>query len=125
MSNELTTCNDNTCTASDESSVRPQYDLDRNDDAFRIKVYVPGSSKSDVDLSVNEGTLTIKAKRSDAPTGDWKPIRRELRHDGYRLDVRLPDKVDTSNIGAKVEDGILNLTLPIREADKPRTIEVS
>ena len=125
MSNELTTCKEDTCTTSEQTSVRPHYELDRNDEAFRINVYIPGSSKTDVNLSINEGTLSIQAKRGDAPSGDWKPLRRELRYDSYRLDVKLPEKVDAAKIGAKVEDGILALTLPIREADKPRNIEIS
>ena len=130
MNNELSTCKDDTCCAPQtaqtetENWVRPHYELDRNDEAFRLRVYIPGSAKSDVDISVDSGLLTLKAKRGDVPGDDWKPISRELARNPYQLEVKLPETVDISKIGAKVEDGILRLTLPIREADKPRSIEV-
>lgn len=133
MSNELSTCKDDTCcipqqstttSTTDEIWVRPPYELDRNEEAFRVKVYVPGAAKSDVNISVDGGSLTVTASRSDRPNDDWKPIHRELSNNSYRLEVKLPDQVDVTKIGASVEDGILDLTLPIREADKPRNIEV-
>ncbi len=131
MNDELSTCKDDTCCAphtaetETETWVRPHYELDRSDEAFRLRVYIPGSAKSDVDISVDSGMLTLKAKRSDAPAENWKPISRELARNPYQLEVKLPEKVDAAKIGAEVENGILLLTLPIRDADKPRSIEVS
>ena len=129
MNNELSTCKDETCgtpqTTQNETWVRPHYELDRNDEAFRLRVYIPGSAKSDVQISVDSGMLTLEAKRSDVPAENWKPISRELARNPYQLEVKLPEKVDVAKIGAEVENGILLLTLPIREANKPRTIEVS
>ena len=131
MNNELSTCKDETCRPAQttkpraERWVRPHYELDRNDEAFRLRVYIPGSAKSDVEISVDAALLTVRARRSDGPGDNWKPISRELSRHPYQLEVKLPEKVDVAKIGAKVEHGILHLTLPVREADKPRSIEVS
>jgi HSP20 family protein len=128
MNNEMSNCKEETCctpaTAESKAWVRPHYELDRNDEAFRLRVYVPGAKRSTVSLSVDDGVLHLSAERADAPSADWKPLSRELSHRDYRLEVRVPEKVDVAAIKATVEDGILSLTLPIREADKPRSIEV-
>lgn len=131
MNNELTTCKDESCctpetaVAEQHTWARPHYELDRNDEAFRMRVYVPGCNKSSVDLSVDAGILKLTAKRADVPSADWKPISRELARRDYRLEVRVPETVDVAAINATVADGILLLTLPISEAEKPRSIEVS
>ena len=128
MKSELSTCNEETCRTAEkveeEAWVRPHYELDRNDEAFRIRAYVPGANKSSVKISVEEGILQLLARRLDAPAEDWRPLSRESERHDYRLQVSIPEKVDAAAIKASVEDGILLLTLPIREADKPRTIEV-
>ena len=131
MKEEIQACNTDTCsvpakseTESSKTWVRPYYESERNDEAFRLKVYVPGSNKSGVKLSVNEGVINLTAERSDAPSENWKPITRELKRADYKLDVRIPEKVDVESISATVENGILSLVLPIREAAKPRVIEV-
>ena len=131
MNNEVATCKEETCCSpqtgqtTTDSWVRPHYELDHNDEAFRLRIYIPGSAKSDVEISVDSGLLTLKAKRSDCPRENWKPLSRELSRNPYQIEVKLPDKVDVSKIGAQVDIGILLLTLPIREANKPRSIEVS
>ncbi|MFT4546373.1 MAG: HSP20 family protein [Verrucomicrobiales bacterium] len=133
MNNETSTCIEETCCSTpantenvtSEAWVRPHYEIDRNEEAFRLRVYVPGCNKSSVHLTVENDLLTLNATRNDQPDKSWKPLRRELNRSNYRLEVRVPEKVDPSAIGANVEDGILHLTLPIREAEKPRAIEVS
>jgi HSP20 family protein len=105
--------------------VRPHYEIDRNDDAFRLRVYIPGSNKSGVSISVDAGVLKLDAVRKDLPSENWKPLSREIVRRDYQLEVRIPEKVDVGAIGASVEDGVLLLTLPIREAAKPRSIEIS
>jgi len=131
MNNELTTCKDESCCTPESVGVekrawvRPHYEFDRNDEAFRLRVYVPGANKSSVSLSVEAGILKLTAARADAPSPEWKPLSRELVRSDYRLEVRIPEKVDVAAIEASVENGILLLTLPIREADKPHTIAVS
>lgn len=128
MSNELTNCKTDTCCTVEKPAsnqvARPYYELDRNEDAFRLRVYVPGANKTGVSISVDSGVLKLTARRSDKPGEGWKPLSREISRRDYQLEVRIPEKVDVEAIKASVEDGILLLTLPIREAAKPRSIEV-
>ena len=129
MNNELSNCQTDTCYTTEKSAraegvVRPHYEVDRNDDGFRLRVYVPGANKTGVSISVDSGLLKLTAKRSDKPSDEWKPITREISRRDYHLEVRVPEKVDVDQINASVEDGILVLTLPIAAAAKPRSIEV-
>ena len=132
MNNELSNCQTETCCTPKEAGntgtrqwVRPHYELDRNQEAFRLRVYVPGANKSGVGISVDAGILKLTARRGDRPSDNWKPLSREISRHDYQLEVRIPEKVDVGAIKASVEDGILQLTLPLREAAKPRSIEVS
>ena len=129
MSNELSNCNAETCCTVEKpvsnQVARPHYELDRNEDAFRLRVYVPGANKAGVTISVDSGVLKLTAKRCDKPAAGWKPLSREISRRDYQLEVRIPEKVDIEATKASVEDGILLLTLPIREAAKPRSIEVN
>ncbi len=56
---------------------------------------------------------------------DWKPLYRELSDVNYQLKLKLNVPVEDSKLSAKLEDGVLTLTLPVKEAAKPRTIAVS
>lgn len=93
-------------------------DLYEDDDHFFVRVELPGVKKKDLNLELNDGTLTVGFERSsdskeDSPEGTvWKRA------------VTVPDGVDAGKVSAKLEDGILTVTLPKSEARKPRKISV-
>ncbi len=104
---------------------RPQYDVTENEDAFNVRVSLPGVSRDGVDISVEGEALSITGTRmADLPQG-WRPLRREILQGDYRLNLRLNVAINEAKIVAHVEDGILDLTLPKADEVKPRKIKIS
>lgn len=103
----------------------PWYTIADQGGRYAVEVYIPGVSKSGVELSFDDGTLTILAHRTDntVPEG-WRTLRREISREDYRLVLEINVPVNVDDISAKVEDGILRLTLPKAEELKPRQIKV-
>lgn len=89
---------------------RPPIDVFESDDAFRVDVDVPGVTAENLELTVDHGVLTVEAVRSESR--------------GWRRQLRLTEGIDVENIDARLEAGVLSLTLPKAAAARPRRIEV-
>lgn len=128
-STELDTAKKQECVSQDTAQARtwrrPHYDVSENDEAFDVRVTLPGVNRQGVDISVEEDTLTIVGTRNPAAQVGWRPLRRELPVGDYRLSLRLNVAIKDAKISARVEDGILQLTLPKADEVKPRKIKVS
>jgi len=107
-----------------EQKVRPAYTVREEQDDFVVQVTVPGVSKQGVEIHLEGEELNIRASRTHRTPESWRPLRREIREADYELNLRLNVEVDADKISARVEDGILNITLPKAEAIKPRTITI-
>jgi len=105
--------------------VRPWYRVAGNGDGHVLHVAMPGVSKAGVQVSLEGDDLTITGHRQDRVPEGWKPVFEELPWPDYRLRLRLNVDVDADKISAHVEDGMLTLTLPVREEAKPRSIAVN
>ena len=104
---------------------RPRYDVLESDDAFDVRVSLPGVRREGVDISVDGDTLSITGTRTHSAMEEWRPLRRELPEGDYRLNLRLNVAVKESKIRAHVEDGILDLTLPKADVTKARKSKVN
>ena len=104
---------------------RPALDVVDTEDAFLVRATLPGLTPEDIEVSVEDDVLTIKAERSEErEESDEHFLLRERRSGSYRRTVRLPVGVDGENVSAEIKDGVLTLTLPKREEHKPKQIEV-
>ena len=103
---------------------RPQYDVNETEDAFEVRVAVPGVNRSGVDISVDGDLLSVTASRTSKAPEAWRQLRREIGESDYRLNLRLNVPVDEDKISATVKDGVLSLSLPKSDQVKPRKIEV-
>ena len=112
-------------TAKQRNWRRPAYDVSENTDAFNVRVLLPGVKRDGLDISLEDETLSITGTRLNAAPKDWHPLRRELPDGDYRLNLRLNVPVNEGKIKARVEDGVLDLTLPKADEVKPRKIKVS
>jgi len=133
------------------------YGVDVREDADHIYVEaeLPGFRKEDVDITLENNTLTITAERAEehtngrggngnangggqqaqvarpqagqgqqgGPQGNW--LLRERRYNRFQRSFTLPDSVDEQTVNAKLNDGVLTITLNKREEVKPRKISVS
>ncbi len=101
-------------------------DAYRKDDSFLIRVDLPGVSPESVDLTVEENVLTIKAERPAPPVSDGvEAVITERPYGHFVRQVFLGTNLDTENIRAEYEAGVLTLMIPVAEHAKPRRIEVT
>jgi HSP20 family protein len=104
---------------------KPHYRAEKDGNAYKVRVFLPGVAKSGVSVSLDKDTLTIEGVRSDTVEESWTPVFEEIKRDGYRLQLHLEVDIEEEKIEATVDDGVLNLTLPIAEAAKPKVIAVT
>ncbi|MFT5191579.1 MAG: HSP20 family protein [Verrucomicrobiales bacterium] len=124
----MTTCSNNDTAldcATTKAFTKPRDQASNDDQDYSVRVYVPGVDKSGVTLSLAKEILTITAKRSDSVPESWKALGQELPSEDYQLLLQLDGKIDPDRITAKLENGVLDVTLPVKEAVKPRVIEVA
>ncbi|MFO1489030.1 MAG: Hsp20/alpha crystallin family protein [Verrucomicrobiota bacterium] len=104
----------------------PPLDLHENKDSFVIKAELPGVSKEDVNVSIQDGTLTISGeRRSEAKSEDTEVHHTERFFGRFQRTVTLPTAVAADKVKAQYKDGILTVTLPKTEEAKPKQIDVS
>lgn len=102
----------------------PQANLSKKEGGYTLTLAMPGLKTADLEIKTVGDELTITGQRAaDLPEG-YKVLRSERRPVQFMRRFRLPRQIDTENITASMADGILTLTLPIREGHKPRTIAI-
>jgi HSP20 family protein len=125
MSTQLDTTPAPAKQATERNWQRPLYDVSENEEAFNVRVSLPGVNREGVDISLEDDTLTITGTRVSNVPEAWRPLRREIRQGDYRLSLRLNVPVNEANIKAQVENGVLDLSLPKADEVKPRKIQIS
>lgn len=104
----------------------PRVDVLDRESEFVVRAELPGVDKKDLDISLGENSLTIKASsshESKEESGDY--YRREISRGSFARTVPLPGTVDSEKVKADFNNGILEITLPKLEQSKRRRIEVS
>lgn len=101
----------------------PLVDVESTEEGYTIRAEMPGVDKSGLEITVDNGELTIIGNRHPSEiTGE--PVYREIRNNAFRRVYELDPAIDTTKINARIEQGILTLTLPKAESVKPRKIAV-
>ena len=107
-----------------EQFVAPPATVLENGDGYTLKVEMPGVSKENLEMWVENNELTIRGRRS-MPAVEGMLIHRESRSDNFRRTFELDPSIDSTNISAKIDQGVVTLTLPKAEQVKPRKITVA
>jgi HSP20 family protein len=103
----------------------PALDLYEDKDNVFVKAEVPGLKKEDIDVSLEDGVLTISGERKSEQKSDDAETHRSERFVGrFNRSLTLPSEVKADEVKASYQDGILTVTLPKAEAAKPKQIEV-
>jgi HSP20 family protein len=110
-------------------SPRPQYVAPRanvreDKDGYVLEAELPGVGKDGLELTVENGELTIVGRRTPVQS-TGQTLYRESRPADYRRTFELDPSIDSTKISAVLDQGILTLRLPKTEAVKPRKITVS
>jgi HSP20 family protein len=111
--------------AGDTGAAMP-LDVTSTADALIVEAALPGIKPEDVDITVEDGTLTIKAEtHTERQTGEGETLINEIRRGTVSRVVSLPTGLEADRATATFEHGVLHLTFPRAEAVKPRQIRIS
>ena len=96
------------------NATAPAINVLVNDTEYTVELAAPGLRKEDFDISLNaEGDLVIKMeKKADVKDENTRYLRREFAYSKYEKTLILPDDVNKDEVGARMADGVLNITLP-------------
>ena len=103
----------------------PTTDIFETEQALSLIVEMPGVDKSKVDVSVEDGVLTIQGQIDFSKYEGMQPVYTEYNIGHYRRSFSLSNKIAQDKIAAEMQDGVLTLVLPKAEEAKPRRISVS
>jgi HSP20 family protein len=90
-----------------------------------LKAELPDMSREDIDITLENGTLTIKGeKKLSGDVKDEQFHHVERRYGTFSRSFSVPQTVDAAKVGAEYRNGVLTIRLPLREEAKPRQIKV-
>ena len=101
---------------------RPLADVSETDDAYVVQAELPGVSKDQVDVQLQDRELDISGEVKQNGQGKQRQSSRRTGRFEYR--TYLPGDVKADQVSAQLADGVLTVTVPKSEAAKPRRIEV-
>lgn len=107
-----------------EKFVAPASTVLENADGYTLEVEMPGVSKENLEMWIENSELTILGQRV-APSVEGTLIHRESRPQNFRRSFEIDPSIDAAKISAKIEQGVVTLILPKAEQVKPRKIAVA
>jgi HSP20 family protein len=103
----------------------PLLNLWTNPDGAIVAAEVPGVSPDDLEISIRRDTVTLRGTRKGEPTDDAVVLSQERMIGSFARNMVLPFRVDAERASAKFDRGVVTLTLPRPEEDKPHRISIS
>lgn len=96
------------------NATAPAINVLENETEYTVELAAPGLRKEDFDISINnDGDLVIKMeKKNEVKDEKAHYLRREFAYSKYEQTLILPDDVDKDKVGARMSDGVLDITLP-------------
>ena len=109
-------------------SFAPRIDVSETDEAYRVRADLPGVEEKDIQISLEEGVLSIQGKIESEKDEERKGLRYAERVRGsFQRTIELPGELDETKVTASYKQGVLTVTLPKQPAPKPqvRSIPIS
>ena len=105
----------------------PAVDIKETAADYQVVADLPGISKENLEVSINEGILSIHvgAREESEEQSAGRVIRKERYQGEIKRYFKLSDAVDDENVQASYKDGVLNITVPKKESAQPRKIKVA
>ena len=107
-----------------ESWVAPLIDIYETKDDYFLTAQMPGVSKEDMKIKLEEGHLVIMGRVNYSESVDLKYIMKETETGNFYRRFKVSDSIDEQKIDASLENGILHVKLPKHDRVKPKTIEI-
>ena len=102
----------------------PNADIFETEDALTVVLEMPGVDRDNIEVSVENGLLTVEGKINFSKYEGLQPVHSEYNIGPYRRTFRISSQVAQDKIRAEMRDGVITLVLPKAEEAKPRRIEV-
>lgn len=102
----------------------PRVDIIDREKELVVRAELPGVKKADLDVTVTEHSVTLKAESKHEEKEEEEYYRREISHGVYLRTLELPHTVDEKKASATFDDGVLELTLPKMEKTPSRKVRV-
>lgn len=100
-------------------------DVLANDEAYTLQALVPGLQADDIQIEILKNRVSIRGEFKNQDGQDERFLLRELPGGTFRRSIVLPSEIDAENVEARLENGLLTLSLPKAEAFKPKTIHIN
>ena len=110
--------------AQTEQFIAPPASVTESAEGYILEIEMPGVKKDSLDISVDNNELTVIGRRS-LPAVEGTLIHHESRPENFRRTFEIDPSIDAEKISAKIDQGLVTLTLPKAEHVKPRKITVS
>lgn len=114
-----------TATTQGGAVYRPEIDIRETPEAYIVEADVPGATPESVDLTVDQGVLTLRAGVPGRHAEGTRRLVREYGIGSYERSFKIGEGVDVEKIGAELKEGVLTLTLPKSETTRARKIKVA
>lgn len=103
----------------------PATDVSETPDAVTLRLEVPGLNRDQIKIAVENNMLTVRGEKRQETSSEDETFRRTERSFGsFERSFSLPPYVDSDNVQATLQDGVLSITLPRREETKAREIPI-
>ena len=113
-------------TTETHSAMVPKLDVAELKDRFEIKAELPGMEEKDIDLSIEDGLLTISGeKKAETEEKDKGYYLKECSYGTFSRSVRLPDNIADDKIEAKFKKGVLTIDLPKKAIAPPKSRKIA
>ncbi len=104
---------------------RPVANISENEREYLIKAELPEVKKEDIDITVEDGMLTLRGERKyEKEEGEANDLRVESFYGSFARSFALPENVDTSKIAAECKDGVLKVHIPKTESRKSKPVSI-
>ena len=112
-------------TASSTPAWAPMLDISERKDAYLVTVELPGVEADDLEITLEDGLLTIQGERHFAHDSSEQQFHRiERRYGAFRRSITLPAQVQAEQVEAWFDNGVLQVVVPKMEEAKPKRIRV-
>ena len=108
----------------DEKFTVPAATFTEKPAEYELKVQIPGIAKEDVDLHMEGRTLTLKTRSKFQNPAGFRQVAAEFERANYAMSADLPDMADSSALSAKLENGVLTVTIGKKPETQPKKIEI-
>ena len=109
---------------SNSKTMIPQASMKELGDGYELTFEIPGVGKGEAELHVENRSLTLRTATKFQPPAGFRPVACEFERANYAISVDLPETADPATLAAKLENGLLRVTVRKRAETQARVIEI-